>query len=219
MQSVLLTLHIAGGFSALVGAFVATLSRSVNVAHRWHVYSGRVFFVGMALLFCTAVPLSMMSGNLFLLLIAVFSFYLALAGWAYAKNRSGTPRLLDWGRAVGMLVASVVMVAYGAYLVWGLGSNGGITMLVFAGIGGALSGQDLITIRRGGVTGKDRIARHLTMMLSGAIATITAFLVVNFSVEPGIVLWLAPTAVITPMIVVWSNKVQGGARPKGMPSE
>ena len=90
-------------------------------------------------------------------------------------------------------------------------------MLVFAGIGAALSIGDLKTLHAGGLTGKARIARHLTMMLAGSIATITAFVVVNFTFKPAFVLWLAPTLVITPLIVVWNKKISKGATPKGMP--
>ena len=90
-------------------------------------------------------------------------------------------------------------------------------MLVFSGIGAALSISDLKTLYAGGVTGKERIGSHLTMMLAGFIATITAFIVVNFTFKPAFVLWLAPTLVITPVIVVWNIRIRRGSKPKGMP--
>lgn len=216
LQELLLYLHIAAGFSALVAAFVATLTKTLNLAHKWHIYSGRIFFGGMATIFLTAVLLSIITGNMFLLLIAIFSFYLAFSGWSYAKNRRGTPQRMDWVRSFGMLFASIVMASYGAYLLLSNDSNG-ITMLVFSGIGAALSISDLKTLYAGGVTGKERIVRHLTMMLAGSIATITAFIVVNFTFKPAFVLWLAPTLVITPVIVVWNIRIRRGTTPKGMP--
>jgi hypothetical protein len=111
-----------------------------------------------------------------------------------------------------------VLPVYGLILLSG-GNVNGYTMLVFSGIGGALSANDLRIIVSGGVTGAARIASHLTMMLAASIATITAFLVVNLSYEPAYVLWLAPTVVITPMIVVWNIRIRRGAAPRGMPAE
>ncbi len=163
----------------------------------------------MITIFLTAVPISLITGNVFLLLVGVFSVYLALSGWSYAKNRTGTPLRLDWLRTFGMLAASAVMASYGAYLLLSADTNG-LTMLVFSGIGGALSMSDLKTQYAGGVTGKERISRHLTMMLAGSIATITAFVVVNFTFDPAFVLWLAPTVFITPVIVIWNIKIRKG---------
>ncbi len=217
LRELLLFVHIAAGSLALCGAFVATFTKMLNLAHKWHIYSGRVFFGGMVTIFLTAVPICFITRNIFLLLVAIFSVYLALSGWSFAKNRRGTPQRMDWVRSFGMLFASIVMASYGAYLLSTNNSNGGIIMLVFAGIGAALSINDLKTLHAGGLTGKERIARHLTMMLAGSIATITAFVVVNFTFKPALVLWLAPTLVITPLIVVWNIKISKGATPKGMP--
>lgn len=38
----------------------------------------------------------------------------------------------------------------------------------------------------------------------GTIAAVTAFVVTNVPVRPASVVWLAPTVVITPIIVVWN---------------
>jgi hypothetical protein len=218
LKTFLLSIHIAAGFSALAAAFIAAITKMLNLPHKWHVYSGRVFFGCMTTIFLTAVSISLITGNIFLLLVAIFSFYLASSGWSYAKNRSGIPQHLDWLRTFAMLIASVVMASYGIYLLLAHNTNG-ITMLVFAGIGRALSISDLKSLYSGGVTGKERISRHLTMMLAASIATITAFVVVNFRFNPTLLLWLAPTAIITPIIVVWNIKIHGGVLRKGMPQD
>ncbi len=109
----------------------------------------------------------------------------------------------------------MAMAAYGILLLYSNNSSG-VTMLVFSGIGTVLSILDIRTLRAGGVTGKERIMWHLTMMLSAVIACITAFVVVNFTFRPGFVLWLAPTFVITPVIVIWNIKIGRGTTIKGM---
>jgi ABC-type enterochelin transport system permease subunit len=53
------------------------------------------------------------------------------------------------------------------------------------------------------------IIRHIGMMLGGYIATFTAFLVVNVSLEslPWLP-WLLPTIIGTPLIAYWTRKYQ-----------
>lgn len=206
LVSVLLALHIGSGFAALGAGLLAAGNKIFNRAHRWHVFTGRMFFVAMCMIFITAIPLSILRGNAFLMLIAIFSFYLALSGWCYARNRSGVPQGIDWARAIAMLVCSAAMATYGVWLLTA-GSNGGMIMLVFGFIGGLLGVGDIRIIRAGGVQGSARIARHLTMMLAATIAAITAFLVVNLTFNPALVLWLAPTAVIVPLIIFMRRRV------------
>jgi hypothetical protein len=33
----LLYLHVAAGFTALVSAFIATITKALNTAHKWHI--------------------------------------------------------------------------------------------------------------------------------------------------------------------------------------
>lgn len=214
-DSILLVVHIAAGFTALIAAAVATMSKILNVAHRWHVYSGRVFFWGMAVVFVTALPLAIIRPNTFLFLIAFLSFYFAVAGLRYATNRRGTPRRLDWGSAGVMILSAAIMIGFGVFLLT-RGDTNGITLIVLGAVGGFLSIADLRTLRRGGAKGPERIAQHLTMMLGGTIATVTAFVVTNVDVQPEFVMWLAPTVVIAPIIFVWSRKIRGGRKVRGM---
>lgn len=55
------------------------------------------------------------------------------------------------------------------------------------------------------------------MMLAGTIATVTAFVVTNVALRPAFVVWLAPTVLVTPIIIVWSRRIRAGRRPRGMP--
>lgn len=206
LQTLLLILHIAGGFLALASAVVAIANKLVNAAHRWHVYSGQVYFWAMVVAVCTAIPLSIMTANLFLLLISIFTGYLIHAGWRYAKNRTGKPRLQDWLSVGFMLVAATVMAVVGIRNLIG-GDTQAIVLIAFAILAWGNAGRDLWMLKSGGATGKQRVAMHLTMMLAATIATVTAFVVTNFTLEPAFILWLLPTVVITPIIVVMNRRV------------
>ena len=200
----------------LTAAVVATLTKTLDLAHKWHIYSGTVFFWAMLVVFLTALPLAVIRPNTFLFLIAFLSFYFALAGWRYATNRRGVARPVDWISASVMAIAALGMIMFGVFMLSRSNING-ITMVALGGIGAGLTIVDLRTLRRGGAKGPERIAQHLTMMLAGAIATITAFVVTNVRVQPAFIVWLAPTVVITPIIIVWSRRIRAGKRPRGMP--
>ena len=91
--TILLTIHIAAGSIALLTAVVAIITAKGG---RYHVLAGRVYAIAMTVIFLTALPLAILGASVFLLLIAVFSFYLVFAGWRFARNRRGLPQPLDW---------------------------------------------------------------------------------------------------------------------------
>lgn len=200
----LLTTHILAGAVALFGAFIAITTKLFDLAHKWHVLGGRAFFIGMMAVFLTALPMTYLKPNLFLFLIAIFSFYLPYTGWRYATNRTGKPNIADWGVLVLMCITATGLIGWGARFSW-LGDNNGITLIVFGVIGLSLTVRDYQRFKKGPLKGKDRISAHLTMMMAAAIAAITAFLVTNIQTNPEWITWLAPTVVITP-IIIWMNK-------------
>ena len=79
-----------------------------------HILSGRTYFWGMAIIFLTAIPMSIISANIFLFLVAIFSFYLAYAGMRFARNRKGIANFFDWV-AIGLMVflSGVIMLFLG----------------------------------------------------------------------------------------------------------
>ena len=83
-------------------------------------------------------------------------------------------------------------------------------LLAFSSIGLTMALSDWRDWAREPVTGKARIARHLGRMLGGTIATITAAGVVNLGFLPDLVVWLGPTAIITPFIFWWTVHVTRG---------
>ena len=207
VYQVLLYLHIAAGAIALVCGVGASMVKQMNWAHHWHQRFGRSFFYAMLSIFLTALPLSLISQNLFLLLISLFTFYFAYTGWRYAINRSGKPEPQDWWVLKAMLAVCVFMLAYGVFLYVHKSDGNGVTLCIFGCIGVINAWRHYQSFRSGIFNGKQRIAVHATMMLAGSIATVTAFIVTNFSMNPAWVLWLAPTVAITPYIIYWNVKL------------
>ncbi len=217
---ILLVIHITAGSIALLTAFVALVTAKGGVIH---VRAGRVYAIGMTVIFLTAVPLAALGADVFLLLIAFFSFYLVFAGWRFARNRSRRAQPVDWIAVAIMGLTGLGMWTYAVVL--GLsGSGQWVTMLAFGSIAVALSVADGLFFIQGRSANRRpaayrRIQRHLTNMMAGTIATVTAVMVVNVSLNPVWLPWLLPTIVITPLIVWWNVKtaLQARRRPAASP--
>ncbi len=209
LTTVLLAIHISAGSLALLTAAVAVLTPK---GEKWHILSGRVYAIAMALVFLTAVPLALLGASIFLLLIAFFSFYLVFAGWRFARNRRGAPHAIDWAATAILLTTGLGMGVYAGILA-GSGDFQWVTLTIFAGIALALGVADGLYHRLHRATGGRRISRHLTNMLAGTIATITAVLVVNVETNPPWIAWILPTVIITPFITWWNFRVARQYRP------
>ena len=201
----LLVAHIFAGCISLIAAVFAVVSSKGKQAH---ILAGRTYFWGMAVIFLTAIPMSISSSNVFSFLIAIFSFYLAYAGMIFARNRAGTANLFDWV-AVGLMVFSGLAMWFLALVYFMNNNSQYITLTVFGFIAISLGYMDFRSYRNKSAIGKQRIARHLTNMLAGTIAVITAVLVTNLSIEPVFILWILPTIIISPLIFWWNRKILG----------
>ena len=201
-MGILLSIHILAGTIALLSAALAVSSEK---GKKFHVLSGRTYFWCMVGIFLTAIPMSIINSNTFLFLIAIFSFYLAFAGMRFAKNRKGIATTIDWIAVSLMILSGLGMWALA--ITYFISDNSQyITLLVFGFIALALGYVDYRSHMNKAAIGKERIARHLTNMMAGTIAVITAVLVVNVNIEPIWIWWLLPTVVITPIISYWNKK-------------
>lgn len=204
----LLAMHIAGGSVALLALLPAiVLSRGTGLrVGRGHVLAGRVYVWAMVVAVGSAYPLAIMLPSVFLGAVAVFTTFLVGSGWRWIRRGSQATAPLGRALAVGMLVAAVAMVIVGVGQLRG-GDGLGVALLVFAAIGSALAVEDLRALRVARPARPQRVTLHLGRMLGGAIATVTAVLVVNVQSDPVWLAWIAPTVVGTPMIAVRTAQV------------
>jgi hypothetical protein len=203
MIEFLLPIHILVGTIALLCAALAVSSEK---GKKIHVLSGRTYFWCMVVIFSTAIPMSIINNNIFLFLIAIFSFYLAFAGMRFARNRKGIATTLDW-IAVSLMILSGLGMWILAAIYFTNDNSQYIVLLVFGFLAVFLGYGDYKSYKDKTATGKERIAKHLTNMMGGTIAVITAVLVVNPPSNPEWVWWVLPTALIVPVIFWWNVKV------------
>ncbi len=154
----------------------------------------------------TAVLLSLYRPNLFLLLLAVFSFYQAFSGYRILSRKHphhghlATP--LDWTAAALTLIGSAALVVYGITR-WSAGSTFFVVPVIFGALGTTLAGQDMHRFLRPPTTKNAWWFAHMGRMLGAYIATVSAFSVVNFAFLPPLIRWLWPTAIGVPGIFIW----------------
>ena len=193
-----LYLHIAAGFMALItGAWALAVAKG----DRTHRKTGTVFFWSMVTVTLTATVVCFARHNVFLLMIAVFSGYLAFTGYrALAFRRSAEPRAnaLDWA-VLGVAALFVAWMAFEAGRL-SIGKDGAfrfnsfaLVLLVFGASLANLVRRDIRTFRNPRAPSRlDWLRTHIERMGGAYIAAVTAFLVVNVQTEPAFIPWLLP---------------------------
>ncbi|MCR9173929.1 MAG: DUF2306 domain-containing protein [bacterium] len=193
----LLIIHIIAGMTCLLAGTLAIASKKGG---KLHAISGNTYVYAMFTVIITALFVAFYRTNIFLLLIASFSFYMTWAGFRSIRNKSLQAHLIDW---VFLIVAAITAF----FMIWTLN----IVLIVFGGLLAVNVVQEIILFiqaRDGRFTGTNKwLIRHIGMMLGSFIATTTAFLVTNVQdFEPGWLPWLAPTLVGSPLIAYYTRK-------------
>lgn len=195
--------HVAAGFAALALAPIAMATAKGGTAHRrW----GKVYYRAMAVVAATAVVLGLARPNLFLTMIAVFSFYSAFSGYRVLFRKRPDvmpPAALDWVMASVTLLVSGALVVLGVLAPSPMWRAVGTVSIMLGLLGTVLAGRDLYAFVR---PPTDRMAwwsSHMGGMLGSYIAVMTAFSVVNFTFLPLTVRWLWPSWIGTPLIALW----------------
>lgn len=205
VETATLWTHIGAGVVALLAGAGALLTQKGGRRHR---RAGRVFVAAMAAVVVTTFGLLAVAHSqvrVFLSLVAVFSGYFAFAGYRALSTRgpTGGPGAVDWAAAGNVVLACVVMGAWGV-LRLARGDGFGTVLVVFGVLGVAIGGSDLRRFRSGG---EDQwLTLHLSRMGAAYIATASAVSAVNLAPALGVVAWLWPTAVGVPLIGYWVRK-------------
>ena len=206
-----LTIHIIFGS---LGLFTGTVNLLRKKGGKTHVGIGKLFVISMILTGFSALTLSVLKPNLFLFIVGVFTLYLVGTGQAYMRlkklGQGQKPKLIDWILTYCMLLAGVVFVFWGGYILLFQKDSMGITLVTFGLIRLQNVRKDLQNYQ-----GKIKfkvywLREHIIRLTAAYIATLTAFIVVNQNhfpeTIPEVVYWLLPTVILTPLIFKWVRK-------------
>ena len=211
--AVVLILHISAGSVGLLSGAAALLFRKGS---RWHRTAGNVFFVSMLTMSAIAACVAPFLPRWDNAVMGVFTFYLVATGWVTVRHKENSVGLFEIG---AFLVASG---AAAASLMFGLEAAKSQTGIIeglsyrsaygFATLWALAAVLDLSVILRGGVSGAQRIARHLWRMCVGLLIAAVSFFLGQQQVFPASVrgspFLLVPEIAIVGLMIFWLLRVR-----------
>ncbi len=204
--TILLIIHIIAGSIGLLTGTINIIKKKGDKAHK---NVGKFFFYSMLINGFAGLIMSLIHRNDFLLIVAVFSIYMVATGQRFLSlkqlHKEQKPKTIDWILTYTMLVFAFLFITYGSYLLINK-VNFGIVLLVFGVVSCLMAIKD-IKVYKGNIKEKNYwLLLHIQRMVGSYIAALTAFIVVNNHFLPGIVGWLLPTVIFTPLIVKWTKQ-------------
>lgn len=202
----LLYLHIGGASLGMASGVVAIVARKGQRLHR---AAGNVFFVSMLVMTGVAAGVApfLDEGRWTNTTAGVFTFYLVATAWATVRRRPGEIGLFE--KAAFLVPAGIVAMAV-ALAVIHAGTpraSAFTTVFVFAGLTALAAACDLRMILRGGVSGAQRISRHLWRMSAALAIALGSFFLGQQTFLPEFVqgnpLLAAPMLAVLALMAFW----------------
>jgi hypothetical protein len=206
-------IHIAGGTLGLVGGFGAL---AVAKGERLHRVLGTAFFVGMLLMSGFGAVMAVFLPSRITVVAGSLTFYLVATAWMTVRRPENTAGRFETGAAV-----AAVLIALGAVAVSiaALMSPGGRLdglppqpVLVFAAVAALAAVCDWRLVRRGGIEGRSRIARHLWRMTAALLIAALSFFLGQQKMMPeawrGSPLLFLPPLMVFASLVFWMLRVR-----------
>jgi len=166
MRSPILFLHILAGTLGMLSGFVAVFLRKGS---RRHGIAGKVFVLAMLSLSASGVYLAIMKSQPGNILGGTLTFYLVGTAWMTARRTDNAePGIFDWGALLVVLAVAASQITFGLeaafsqtglkydYPPWPYFFMGSVALLAVIG--------DVRMLVRNGISGAQRIARHLWRM-------------------------------------------------------
>jgi hypothetical protein len=217
--------HIAAGSTAILAGYAAV---TVRKGARLHRVFGNTFALAMLIMAGMAIYLTIIfqgvlpgrKGNV---IIGILAVYLVTTGWMAAKQREGA------NGAFERCALAVIVVLCGVSLFWSieaarLGKFDGyrpVFYYVLTCITALLAVTDLSVILRGGLSGVQRVARHLWRMSFAFFIAAGSFFFGQQKVMPQSMhgAWYLTVLALAPLVVMafWLIRIRIGRRFKSSP--
>lgn len=176
----LLMAHVAGATVALLSGFLAMLLRKGSGLHG---AAGTMFVASMTVMSASAAYIAaFLRPNMLNVVAGLLSLYLVATSWRAARDRNGGTGLFERTALLWIVSTGVASIRFGVEAAASpTGTKDGMPSPIYFifGIVALLHAiADARVIARGGVTGPQRIARHLWR-------TCLALLIATLSLYPG----------------------------------
>ena len=160
-----LVLHIGGASLGMASGAVALIAPKGERLHR---AAGNLFFVSMLTMSGIAAITAPLFPDRISAVMGVFTFYLTATAWAAVKRPAGQVGRFEAGAGlavVGIAVAFLALAVIGGRMPGGMLDDEPSQLgYVFAVVAAIAAASDFRMVRRGGLSGGPRIARHLWRM-------------------------------------------------------
>jgi hypothetical protein len=205
--------HITGGGVGLLSGAVALLSRKGARLHRT---TGNVFFVAMLIMSAIGGSVAPLLPQRSSVVPAILTFYLVATGWMTVRRKEGGIGLFELGALLVALGAAATGVMFGLQAVNSptglLDGQDPSTYYVFAAIVAFAAAMDVGVIWRGGVSGAQRIARHVWRMCVALLIAAISFFLGQQQVFPASLrdspILFAPEIAILGLMIFWLLRVR-----------
>ena len=202
---------LMGTLAVISGAGALAVAKGL----RLHRLAGNLFFGAMLLLIASGLYFSVTRSILFTIFLSVMAFYLLSSGWATVIRREGKTERFELANCLFILLAGAFALGMGLTET----SRGAplqddvpsAAFFILAALAGLFGAYDVAVIRRGGCTGKHRIARHLWRMCLSLFIAVTIFFLGNNDVLPEVLrtpfFLTAPIVAVLALMVFWLVRV------------
>lgn len=214
--SLLLLAHIAGGTGGIVFGYAAVFLRKGSPLHR---ASGKLFVGSMIVMGTFGALIGWLRdqpGNVF---AGVFVAYLVLTAWVAGRRREG--EIGGFERAAMLVALGLAALAFWSG-VTGTGSAAGVIgSYVFGAVTLLAGAADWTVVRRRGLSGVNRISRHLWRMCAALFVATGSFFLGQMDEIPvalrGPHLWVLALAPLA-LLAFWMIRVRLGRPRKAVPA-
>lgn len=214
----ILALHIGGGVTGILSGATALLAPKGGPLHR---AAGHVFFVSMLIMSGIGAIVSPFLPQWSNVVPGAFTFYLVATAWMTVHRPEDQVGRFEVGAFAFAWTAAALGVVLGMIAA---GSPKGLlngdppaTFFVFASLPALAGALDLGVILRHGVSGAQRIARHLWRMSVALFVAAGSLFLGQPKVFPpwlrGSPIMFAPEIAILALMIFWLLRLRGVRRP------
>jgi hypothetical protein len=207
--------HIGGGTLGLVSGTIAAFAAKGEHLYR---LAGNVFFVSMLVMSgIAAIVATFMPGGITNVSGGTLTFYLVATAWVTVIRKEGAVGAFEMIALVAALGVTAMLIGFG---VFGVASPTGMTgkqaatgFYIFAALPAFAASMDLKAILNHGISGAQRIARHLWRMCVALLFAAGSFFTNGLSrVLPhswnGSPLLFLPMLVPLGLLIYWMTRVR-----------
>jgi uncharacterized membrane protein len=208
MRFPLLILHILGG---TIGLLSGTFTMAVRKGSRLHRASGNVFTIAMLTLASSGLCLAILKSQRGNIIGSIITFYMIITAWLAGRRRNIGRS--DWAALLVGLGGVAAIFTLGVYTLHHPDKDAPAGMSFFMGLVLLLAAAgDIRMLTRGGISGRQRIMRHLWRMCFGLFIATGSFFLGQQQVFPAFLrgsIFLTFLAVLPlPLMIYWLFRVR-----------